>query len=90
MLELFVLREDRCEDLIEECVNCCKHGAHDEELEYKERALVNKEDEDANLTNAAVLRSFATDHLDKITQHLACAKEGTIHPSSPLLHQDHH
>ena len=33
---------------------------------------------------------IAADHVDEVSNDLLGAKEGPIHPSSPLLHQRHH
>ena len=33
---------------------------------------------------------IAADHVDEVSNDFLGAKEGAIHPSSPLLHQRHH
>ena len=76
--------------MIKESVDGCKHCSNDEELQRKERTQVYQEDEDADLSNAAMLRSSAANHLDEVSEDLISTKHGAVHPASPLLHQNHH
>jgi len=72
--------------LVEEGVNGCKHGAYDKELQRKKRRLVEQEDQNAELSTAAVLRALAADHVDEVCEHFRSAEHRAVHPASALLH----
>jgi len=76
--------------LVKEGVNCRKHGADDEKLEHKERSLVEKEDNNAYFCAETMFSTLATRHLHEVSKYFRCAKHGTVHPTTTLLHQYHH
>ena len=90
LLELFVRGKNRSENLIEEGVDGRKHRTNNESLKQEECSLVKEEDQDADLATASVFCTLATDHVNEISKDLGCSEHCTIHPTAPLLHQNHH
>ena len=75
--------------MVKEGVDSGKECTYDEELQSVGEDHVDHEDEHQAFLTATVRSPLAADHVHAIADDLFRAKESTIHPATPLLHQGH-